>query len=37
VQEIAWRGDEERVAVLTILRGFSDYLRSRPEEGELTY
>jgi GAF domain-containing protein len=31
VQEIAWRGDEERVACLTILRGFADYLRSRPE------
>ncbi len=31
VQEIAWRGDEERVACLAILRGFADYLRSRPE------
>ncbi len=31
VQEIAWRGDDERAAVLSILRGFSDYLRSRPE------
>jgi GAF domain-containing protein len=31
VQEIAWRGDEERVAVLTILRGFADYLRTRAE------
>lgn len=29
VQEIAWRGDEERAAVLTILRGFAEYLRSR--------
>jgi GAF domain-containing protein len=35
VQEIAWKGDEERVAVLTILRGFVDYLRSRPEESDL--
>lgn len=32
VQEIAWRGDEERAAVLAILRGFAGYLRSRPEE-----
>ncbi len=31
VQEISWRGDEERVAVLAILRGFAGYLRSRPE------
>jgi len=31
VQEIAWRGDEERAAVLAILRGFAGYLRSRPE------
>src|SRR5512141_1624379 len=31
VQEIAWRGDEERAAVLAILRGFSGYLRSRTE------
>lgn len=31
VQEIAWRGDEERAAALTILRGFADYLRSRVE------
>lgn len=31
VQEIAWRGDEERVACLTILNGFANYLRSRPE------
>jgi GAF domain-containing protein len=33
VQEIAWRGDEERAACLAILRGFSDYLRSRPDVG----
>jgi len=31
VQEIAWRGEEEREAVLTILRGFADYLRARAE------
>ncbi len=31
VQEIAWRGDEERAAVLAILRGFAEYLRSRSE------
>lgn len=31
VQEIAWRGDGERAACLAILRGFADYLRSRPE------
>jgi GAF domain-containing protein len=29
VQEIAWRGDQERAACLTILQGFADYLRSR--------
>jgi GAF domain-containing protein len=31
IQEIAWRGEEERAACLAILRGFADYLRSRPE------
>lgn len=31
VQEIAWRGDQERVACLTLLNGFANYLRSRPE------
>ncbi len=30
VQEIAWRGDEERAACLSILNAFADYLRSRP-------
>jgi GAF domain-containing protein len=34
VQEIAWRGDQERIACLTVLRGFAEYLRSRPEIGE---
>jgi GAF domain-containing protein len=29
VQEIAWRGGEERAAVLAILRAFAGYLRSR--------
>ena len=32
VQEIAWRGDEERAAVTRILTAFAGYLRSRPEE-----
>ncbi len=31
VQEIAWHGDRERLACKTLLRGFTDYLRSRPE------
>lgn len=31
VQEIAWRGDGERAAVLTMLRGFAAYLRTRAE------
>jgi GAF domain-containing protein len=35
VQEIAWRGDEERAACLAILRGFADYLRSRPDPEEM--
>jgi GAF domain-containing protein len=29
VNEIAWRGEEERQACATILRGFADYLRVR--------
>ncbi len=34
VQEIAWRGDEERIACLAILRGFANYLRSRSQIDE---
>jgi GAF domain-containing protein len=31
VNEIAWRGEEERQACSTILRGFADYLRVRSD------
>jgi GAF domain-containing protein len=30
VQEIAWHGEAEHRACLTLLQGFADYLRSRP-------
>ncbi len=33
VREIAWRGDLERDTCLTLLRGFADYLRQRPQPG----
>jgi GAF domain-containing protein len=31
VQEIVWHGEREAQACATILRGFADYLRSRPD------
>ena len=36
MQEIAWQGENELKACQTILRGFAEYLRSRPDPiGEL--